>query len=122
MFNRLVIDKKNLYLSLSLIMLISSIISFNVFNYKYSNSATTIKEKTEDGSLMILTSIGKDMEYDKYFNVEHETYEDSGCINFFGDGPKPVYDEYLKLCIIILIFYSSTISSISIDKIIIYKL
>ena len=67
MFNRLVIDKKNLYLSLSLIMLISSIISFNVFNYKYSNSATTIKEKTEDGSLMILTSIGKYMEYDKSF-------------------------------------------------------
>ena len=67
MFNRLVIDKKNLYLSLSLIMLISSIISFNVFNYKYSNSAILIKEKTEDGSLMILSTISKDMEYGKSF-------------------------------------------------------
>ena len=34
-------------------------------------------------------------EYGKYFPTEHENYDDDGYINFFGDGPKPVYKEYV---------------------------
>lgn len=32
-------------------------------------------------------------DYDKYLNVEHETFDDGGYVFPFGDGPKPYYKE-----------------------------
>ncbi len=35
------------------------------------------------------------IDYEKYFPTEYESYSDKGYINFFGDGPKPAYNEYV---------------------------
>lgn len=31
--------------------------------------------------------------YPKYLDIAYEQFDDEGYINFFGDGPKPIYDE-----------------------------
>ena len=67
MLSRLFVDKKTMYMSLSLVMLAVSILSFNIFDYKYRNDAAIFKEKTEGGSMLILTIIGKTIKYDYSF-------------------------------------------------------
>lgn len=32
-------------------------------------------------------------DYSKYLDITYEQFDDEGYINFFGDGPKPIYDE-----------------------------
>ncbi|MDE6442574.1 MAG: cardiolipin synthase [Clostridia bacterium] len=31
--------------------------------------------------------------YHEYLDIDYEKFDDAGYINFFGDGPKPIYDE-----------------------------
>lgn len=37
----------------------------------------------------------KASDYKKYLDLPYEVFDDDGIVNFFGDGPKPYYDEQI---------------------------
>lgn len=65
MVHRLLYNKKDLYLFLSVVFLIGSIFTFNLFDYKYYNAAATYKEKVEDESFIIMTDISREKTFSK---------------------------------------------------------
>ena len=65
MVHRLLYNKKDLYLFLSIVFLIGSIFTFNLFDYKYYNAAILYKEKVEDESFIIMANISREKTFNK---------------------------------------------------------
>lgn len=62
---------KYIYLSMSIILLISSLAGFFIFNSVHKNDAKMYTNKAMSNKSIIIDRISKSMEYDKIFVMEH---------------------------------------------------
>lgn len=62
---------KYIYLSMSIILLVSSLAGFFIFNSVYKNDAKIYSSKVMSNKSIIIDRISKSMEYDKIFVMEH---------------------------------------------------